>query len=221
MATIRPLRYRRLRRYVKRARLLRRRVPRMRMRYNPVPTFTETVALAPLTFNQTSTGNTTGLFQPQFLNIPQYTQYCSLYNQYCIRKCQLIFIPTYNMYDLNNPTSPTPVQAPRLVYAIQDSSLVNTPAVEDDVLQDNGAKIRMFTKPIKINFRPKACVGNSLNAGGFAATNRAGATWLTTQVASVPHNGVAFSFTTGLPPAGTPVLASVYMKLTFSLRDPK
>lgn len=198
---------------------------RMRMyrrpRYNPVPTFTESFVGNPILFNQTSAGNSTGLIQNSMSAIAQFSQYAALYNQYCIRKVTAIFVPAYNVADTNVPTSATPVDAPRMVWAIQDSAQQTTPTVESDVLQDNGAKIRMFTKPVKVTWRPRAAVADALVAGGFVANTRRGAQWYTTTNPAVPHNGLAYSFTNAVPIAGTPTLASVYFKITFSLRDPK
>lgn len=193
----------------------------MLSRYNPVPTFTETFIGNPILFNQTSPGNSTGLIQNSFNQIPQVADYTALYNQYCIKRITAIFVPAYNVADTNIPASATPVDAPRFVYAIQDSAQQTAPTVESDVLQDNGAKIRMFTKPVKVSWRPKPAVADAIVAGGFVANTRRGLQWLTTAVTSVAHNGLAYSFTNAVPIAGTPTLASVYFKVTFSLRDPK
>lgn len=190
-------------------------------RYNPVPTFTETFIGNPILFNQTSAGNSTGLIQNSLNQLPQVAEYTALYNQYCIKRITAIFVPAYNVADTNIPLSATPVDAPRMVYAIQDSAQQVAPSVESDVLQDNGCKIRMFTKPIKVSWRPKPAVADAVVAGGFVANTRRGLQWLTTAATTVAHNGLAYSFTNSVPIAGTPTLASVYFKVTFALKDPK
>lgn len=194
---------------------------RSRLAYNPVPTFTETFIGNPILFNQTSPGNSTNLIQNSLNQIPQVGDYTALYNQYCIRKITAIFVPAYNVADTNIPASATPVDAPRFVYAIQDSAQQVAPTTEADVLQDNGCKIRMFTKPVKVTWRPRPAVADALVGGGFVANTRRGPQWLTTAVTTAAHNGLAYSFTNSVPIAGTPTLASVYFKVTFSLRDPK
>lgn len=200
------------------------RVPRSNWRsrrmFNPQPMFTETLVQSPITFNATSPGNSSYLFTPTLAQIPQVAQYTALYNQYKIVKCSMLFVPAYNVADLNLPGGATPMDAPRVVWAIQDSAQSTAPANESDVLQHNGAKIRMFTKPVRVNFRPVAQVADALVSGGFVAMTRKNS-WITTTNTSVAHAGLAISFTNALPISGNPVLATCYLKITFALRDPK
>lgn len=193
---------------------------RSRLRYNTVPTFVETFKLDPITFNATAPGSTCGLIQNSLSQIPQVLQYTSLYNQYCIKKITAIFVPAYNVYD-QPAVGSSVTQAPRFVYSIQNSAVVATPAVEADVLQDNGAKIRMFTKPIKVSWVPRPSVADAQVAGGFAGVNTRGSKWYTTSDTVVVHNGLSYSFQNEIPLTGNPPIAQVYIKMTFSLRDPK
>jgi len=194
---------------------------RLSNRYNPVPTFTETFKVDPITYNETSPGNSTSQLINFIGQVPQISDYTNLYNQYCIRKVTAIFVPAYNVADLNIPAAATPVALPRMVYAIQNSAIPLNPATESDVLQDNGAKIRMFDRPIKVSWRPQPATALAQVSGGFAAVNTRGFKWFTTTDTAVVHQGLAVSFTNDVPITGTPVLAQVYIKMTFSLRDPK
>lgn len=195
---------------------------RSRLRANPVPTFTETVRLTNLNTGTTGAG-AAGLLAVSMNQIPQYTDYQALYNQYCIRSVQFIIMPEYDMYDSNN--SPTgavaAVTAPRFVYAINDSAQQTAPTTEVDVLSDNGAKIRMLDRPIKIRFRPVAQVrvtDSNSNLVYETKKNR----WLGFQDASVAHSGVAWAITQTVPNSVLALPAcNVYAKITFSLRDPK
>lgn len=193
---------------------------RSRVMYNPQPTFTETIVASPLTFNATSPGNSSYLMGVTLAQLPQVAQYQNLYNNYCIRKVQMIFVPAYNVADYNAPAAATPSAAPRMVYSIQDSSVVTTPTNEVDVLKDNGARIKMFTRPVRVTFRPTASLADALVTGGFVGVTRKNQ-WLTTSNPSVLHTGLAVAFTQDVPVSGNPVLAQVYVKITFSLKDPK
>lgn len=193
---------------------------RLSTRYNPVPTFTETFKVDPITYNETSAGNSTSQLINFIGQVPQIADYTNLYNQYCIRRVTAIFVPAYNTSDLNVPAS-IPVAIPRMVYAIQNSAIPLNPTTESDVLQDNGAKIRMFDRPIKVSWRPQPATALAQVAGGFAAVNTRGLKWFTTTDTAVVHQGLALSFTNDVPITGNPVLAQVYIKMTFSLRDPK
>lgn len=199
-------------------------------RFNPTPTFTETYVGNPIPFRIQGAGTTpggqvtaAGLIAVAMGDIPQIAQYTALYNQYCIRKVTAIMVPAYNVYD-QPAVGSSVTQAPRLVTAIQDSADQAGPTSELDVLQDNAAKIRMFTKPVKFSWRPVAQVGESLlpAGGGLVGVSRKNR-WLSTNNIVVPHNGLAYAFTTDTPPVNpdTTVLANVYFKITFSLRDPK
>lgn len=208
-------RYRGLRRNLARMRL----APRM---YNPTPTFTETFKMT--TLNGSSTGVTAGLLQTCLNYVPQVTDYTALYNQYCIRSVQFILIPAYDQYDSTNvTTNPAAITAPRLVYAINDSAQQPTPATELDVLTDNGAKIRMMDRPIRIRCRPVAQVGMSASTGGFVSETKK-TRWLSTANPEILHSGVSYAISQTIPSSlvdpNCPI-ATLYAKLTFSLRDPK
>lgn len=195
---------------------------RMRLgwRSRPTPVFTESFPGAPILVGGVGAQSPIQLIQNNVGQIPQFGDYSALYNQYQIRRVTAIFVPAYDTYQAGSPTGATGTTCPRMVYAIQDSSQQLNPTSEADVLQDNGAKIRMFNKPIKISWRPVAAAADALVQGGFASVNRK-YQWYGTTSAAVQHNGLALAFTHSLPPAGNPVLANVYYRITFALKDPK
>lgn len=194
----------------------------MKRRTNPVPTFTETIRLANLNTGTTGSG-TAGLLAVAMNQIPQVNDYAALYNQYCIKSVQLIMTPEYDQYDSNN--SPTgavaAVTAPRFVYAINDSAKQTTPTTEIDVLSDNGAKIRMLDKPIRVRFRPVAQVSLTDSNGNQVFETKKNR-WFSFTDTSVAHSGLAWAITQTVPNSVLSLPAViVYAKITFSLRDPK
>lgn len=184
------------------------------------PMFTETFVGTPIVYGGVGAAAPVQLIQNNLGQVPQVADYTALYNQYKIMKVTAIFVPAYDTYQAGTPTGATGTQAPRMVYAIQDTSQQLAPVTEADVLQDNGAKIRMFDKPVKVSWRPVSAAADALVQGGFASVNRK-SQWYGTLSTAVNHNGLAIAFTSGLPPAGNPTIANVYFKITFALRDPK
>lgn len=195
---------------------------RLRRGFNAVPTFTETIRMT--TLNGSATGVTAGLLQVAMNYVPQFGDYAALYNQYCIKSAQFILMPSYDNYDGTNvPTNPASITAPRLVYAINDSAQQTPPVTEQDVLTDNGCKIRMLDKPVRIYCRPVAQVGVSASTGGFVSESKRNR-WLSTTNGEVLHTGVSFAITQAIPsalPDPNMPIATLYAKITFSLRDPK
>lgn len=193
-----------------------------RPRFNSTPTFTETYRLRSLISN--GTGTLADLLTVRFQDIAQYAQYAALYNQYCIRSAQFILVPAYDQYgSTTDPVGPSAVSIPRLVYAINDSAQQVVPTNELDVLTDNGCKIRMLDRPIKIRCRPVAQVGMSSAVGGFVSETKK-SRWLSTVTVDTPHLGVSFCISQlvqGQNLSDLPPICTVYVKLTFSLRDPK
>lgn len=212
--------YKPRRRYVGKRRFLAQMA--LRPRFNATPTFTETFKMT--TLNGSSTGVTAGLFQTALQYVPQYADYTALYNQYCIRSVQFILIPSYDQYDSTNvTTNPAAITAPRMVYAINDSAQQPVPTSELDVLTDNGCKIRMLDKPIRIRCRPVAQVGMSASTGGFVSESKRNR-WLSTANPEILHAGVSYAISQTIPSSladpNCPI-ATLYAKVTFSLRDPK
>lgn len=187
------------------------------------PTFTETYRWSTL-YQDPSSATSTGIVKVKFDDLPQYTSYQELYNQYCIKRVTLTFVPSYNVHDsANQPTNPSAITAPRLVYAINDSAMQPIPASETDVLTDNGCKIRMLNRPVRVTFRPVAEVGVSSSQGGFVSESKR-LRWLQTSLPgqSVLHSGVAFAITQTLAnTSASDPLCVVYAKVTIGLRDPK
>lgn len=213
--------------YRRRRAAVARRVPTFRpagrmYRYLRPVTFTETYKLGELQ-NNTGSGVVTGIWKVRMLDLPQIAQYQDLYNQYCIKRAVLHIVPSYDNYDGNNlNTAPTiPMTAPRLVFAVNDSAQQPTPLTESDVLTDNGCKIKSLARPVKIAFKPVAEVAVGMSTGGFVSESKR-LRWLSTQSPEVLHAGVSYAITqfVNSVAVATPI-ASVFVKLTFGLRDPK
>jgi len=199
-----------------------------RFAYNPTPTFTETLDFG--TFSLNGTSPFLGQLYVTPSSIPQLANYQALYNQICIRKVKYYLMPAFTSYQpLADTTSANQsVSAPRLTYAIQDTAMVPSPISELDVLTDNGAKIKMFDKPIKITHTPTAWLGEVLStpsANLFTPVSQKNV-WITMGAGavgtSVKHGAINYCVVQDNPALhNTQTQWAIYAKITFSLRDPK
>lgn len=179
---------------------------------------------------------TGGVYTVQFGDIPQWTNYQQLYNQYKILSVQWTFMPRYTQYstnDQNQPLGDYRIANGRLMYAIQDTPTMQTINVETDVLKMNGVKIRDLTKPIVITHRPKPLLqlGAGVNNGSVSAQiGNNTQTFISFDGQSghpelVPHAGVAFWIVVNgdgpEPPDDLLTFYDVYAKIRFVCRDPR
>lgn len=177
------------------------------VRYNKVPSFVETFKAA----NDLSVNNAGGVLTVQFSQIPQVASYVELYKQYRINWVKAILIPDYNSYQ-SQAGGPN---APRMAFAISDTVATPAPASEADILTDNGARIRMLTRPTTITFRPVPFLQQQTAGGAPVAVNKK-MQWINTSEAAVVHGGVPFWITSAGAPDG---VVRLYYKVSFSLKD--
>jgi len=103
--------------------------------------------------------------------VPQVGSYKDLWQSYKIIKAKFTIIPkwgpeTYNEASLATLAAASLKENARFAYAIndQEDDLV-APATELEVLQDNGCRVSLFTKPIVINTRPKPLLEQQTSIG--------------------------------------------------------
>lgn len=193
-------------------------VRRRRMTFNPTPTFVETY-----NFGTIATGP--GIFQVRISDIPQIADYVNLYNQYRINWVKVTLLPRHNSYD---PSSYLATgrgnQMPRIAWAINDTPALQPPANEQDVLTDNGAKVKpivtMWTQSFKP--RPDKFTGDAAGGAGVAVREKFNQ-WLSfapLQGNNPFHNGISYYISSAVQGSDAPQF-DVYYKVSFSLRDPK
>lgn len=197
--------------------------------YNPQPTFTETFALESDNFAIQAGSGHGSVFKVAFNNIPQWQQYMNLYTQYKINWVKVIVLPSYDSKsaDLNSSTLAVgQAGMARIAYSIQDSPNEVAPASEDEVLTDNGCKIRSFGSKWSCSFRPVPDIAVSTSTG-IIPTKIRKSQWFSfddTTLANNPKHGAVTAYVTVPGTPGTEHKTyqySVYYKVNFSLRDPK
>lgn len=217
--------------YVRRARRLARPARPM---YNRMPTFSETLDAG--TLNASNSG-VAGVFNCGITSVPQWQNYSNLQTQQCIRKLEVIIVPTWTSCDLTTAIDPTTGTGglntetqPRLTYAIQDSPEEGPPANELEVLSMNGARIRVVNgRPFRLQCKPKPSVGvTNMAVGGNVGQLQRAPMWFNfpesdapSDPANVIHSGINFWSQLGQTALSLVAVAKVQYKITFSLRDPK
>lgn len=98
------------------------------------------------------------------------------------------------------------VQTPRIVYSINDDPNDSAnPTNELDVLVDNGCRIKMLARPMKIVFRPKVQLGQIGPGGSTVYTQARHRQWLPTMdpnAQNAEHFGVDWCVSIDVANAG-------------------
>lgn len=214
---------------------------------NPTPTFVETFSGKVYTrddpvegtsvINVPTGGGLGFAAKVKITDVPQHTQYETLYKQYRINWVKLYLLPAFNgaAADVNaaayNYTLPVSEQGmSRIVYSIQDSPNETFPATEQEVLLDNGCKIKAMGKKFTASFKPVPDIAQTNVNGTSIWTRQKFRQWINfdenTPRQDPLHGALtAFINTPGIAQAATGPAAVarwyVYYKVSFSLRDPK
>lgn len=197
--------------------------------FNPMPTFTETFAVARDNFSVPAGTGLGRVFKVAFNDMTQWPQYMKLYTQYKINWVKLIVLPSYDTRnaDINSGLNATGTAGQaRVVYSIQDSPNEVAPTSEAEVLTDNGCKIRTIGSKWTCSFRPVPDVAMTTSTGVIPVKIRK-SQWFNFDDTTLSNNPEHGAVTAWITVPGTPgteakqVQYTVYYKMNFSLRDPK
>lgn len=216
-----------------------RRYGRMRIRraLNPQPTFVETFHYADDNVVVPAGAGVGKAFKVRINMIPQWQQYEALYKQYRINWVKVLLIPKtdgsaadINAWSYNTSQTLAGQGLGRIAWSIQDSPNVGDPATEQEVLSDNGAKVRPLKSMWSCSFKPVPDLAME-NTGGTSVyvkqRYRQFINFITDTVGNNPMHGAVQTYIS-LP--GTAVGPSApsqtqtyycYYKVNFTLRDPK
>lgn len=192
------------------------------------PTFVETFRL--LDVISTTAAPYLDAWKVRISDIPQIAQYQTLYNQYRINWVQHMLIPNYNSEEANQAlaNSATPgfpyVGQPRIAYSIQNTPNVQPPATEQDVLEDNGCKLKVMKGIFKVAHKPVPDIAQFSNAAGATVYTKEKYKQFFNFTAVPANNPLygAVQVALTLPGGGAGYMnMSHYVKISFTLRDPK
>lgn len=194
----------------------RRMAPRRQVRrglMSKAPTFTETLALPNVP------ANNGGVFSFSIDQVPQLAQYADLYRQYKINWAQVKLICNTNSYDPMGFTQ----GMPRISWAVNDTPALVPPVNEADLLTDNGVKTRALTTQWQQSCKPTPDLSMTDAGGGLIPVRQRKSPYLNFMNAGANprHYGISYWISQSLA-GGAPVTSfDVYLKINFSLRDPK
>lgn len=174
--------------------------------------------------------NAGGVLSIRMSQVPQISQYNSLYTKYRILKAKFICLPQFNSESSDvNAAAYNQTQGAgawglgRIVTSVQDSPDQPAPVSEDDVLEDNGCKIHTGKPKLTLSCRPTP---NTLDVNGNRMTQKGKfINFVDLSVANaqdISHYGIRWWYTLPNPGGNTenrPYF--VYCKLTFQLADPR
>lgn len=182
--------------------------------FNPNPMFTETFVAG------TVAGNSGGIFNVSINQMPQVTQYSALYNQYKITSLKVMLVPDLNSFDGTQTLNGAGM--PRIAYAINDTPDDPPPVTENDILSDNGCRIRTLTSKLAIRCSPKPQRPNaSLGVEVIDTRSSPYFTFAQAGQTNPVYSGIAYWISQILSGGAVVNRFHVYYKVTFMLRDPK
>lgn len=227
----RPLRRRPLK-VLRRGALVRNRRIRRAVLSNQ-PTFVETFALPRDNMFVPVSSGSGKYFSVRIQDIPQVSSYANLYTQYRINWVKVMLIPQYNTSasdvnagEYNASVAVNSVGMARIVYSIQDSPGQTAPTTENEVLEDNGCKIKAMGSKWSCSFKPVPDITQNLASGSVIPVKAARKQWFNFDTANPTnnplHGGVkAYVSLPGTTSATAGVTWFAYYKVSFSLRDPQ
>lgn len=197
------------------------------------PTFVETFQLPRDNMFVPCNGGLGKYFAVKIQDVPQVASYANLYTQYRINWVKVMLLPIYNTQssdfnaaNYNQTSAVASAGMARIVYSIQDSPGQVAPTTENEVLEDNGCKIKPMGSKWSCSFKPVADITQDNGAGGIIPVRSARKQWFnfdTATPANNPlHGGVkAFISLPGTASDTNGISWYAYYKVSFSLRDPQ
>lgn len=212
-------------RYARVARRLPRNLGRFMMRkrlLRKFPTFTETFSYNVGPPNAPIVANVGGVLQVKIddMSANQYQSYSTLYRQYRINWVKFIIVPDWNSYDPNAAlVVANNVSQPRIAWSVDDTPGLVAPANEDDLLEDNGCKVRSLSTKWSQSCKPVPQQATGVAGGVLMRYGKAPFLSFTPGFNPL-HFGVRYFITQNIA-AGPPTVFKCIVKMNFSLRDPQ
>lgn len=192
------------------------------------PTFVETFTVPQML---TVPSNAGGVFTVRISDIPQIADYQTLYRQYRINWVKVMLLPDFastgidiNQAYQNNAAGIVSAGLPRIAWVKNTTPAVLPPAQENDVLEDNGCKVRPLRDMWTASFRPVTdkFTGDAAGGAGVAVREKfRGFLSFAALAGNNPlHYGISYwiSHQNAAPAVQT---YKVYFKVSFTLRDPQ
>ena len=159
-------------------------------------------------------------------DIPNYTEFTALFEQYMINAVEFSFVPFATAVSLSDQNVVAPYSSIPVIMRYTDYDDDNVPPTNEDDFMENGKVRRSLWKNIvKVSFRPKVLTMAYQTAltSGYSPSNKK--IWIDTNDYTVPHFGLKVMVTgAGLTNvAGTAGLSlgKLYVKIDVSFKGLK
>lgn len=154
--------------------------------------------------------------------VPNYTEFTNLFDQYCIKKVDVLVLPTFQTAGLTSNYAFVP---PWIVHA-EDNDDVNSTGSQS-LMQYSGAQFtQLFGQQQAISsmklrtITPKASVAVITSSGGNGQS--LASPWINTSNANIPHYGFKMALDqsyNGVSPGTTIAFVNIVVKYHFAFRD--
>lgn len=153
------------------------------------------------------TGTSTVFGTPFMLNqLPNYTEYTALFDQYRIAAIKITFIPRSNSSEIGSTMLP-------ILYYVSDATDATLPTSTAELYEYPRLKYKQLSKPYSLYFKPKFADAAYQGAFSGYAVNKG---WLSTASPAVQHFGLK-----GVVDVQTPTSMSLIYKFYLQFKDPK
>lgn len=136
-------------------------------------------------------------------DLPDYTKYTGLFQQFALTYVKLTVIPSANV-------NTAPASTSSMVYYAVDYDDSVAPD-QEDMLSKQGVRMKYTLRPWTVKLRPRV-LGMVYESGGTTGYSPRRHTWLSTNDATVPHYGVKMWFSTPASNMVFRVHATYYLK---------
>lgn len=159
-----------------------------------------------------SAGWTTYPFTFQLANLPAYTEFSNLFDQYRVNAVKLTFLPSVDGNDAGNVLNMTNWCYQPRIYTLIDRNGINSGAINTEALLQENTKARLIRNPLKPFSIYIKSPGVELGVGAVAGTSNLNAAtaynrWIDTSANTVSHYGAAVG---GIVPNGTTNASILY-----------
>lgn len=179
----------------KRSRVIRRRIRVSRpLRTPKFHSFKQNVELA--TIPVVAATNSFFNYIHAMVDMPQASQFLSLYDQYRLMAVRITFIPQYNSYQVGGTASTVPV-----IYTALDFDSATTPTQINTLDNYTTCRKQTFTRPHTRYYKPSPLLNTYISATTSGQANLSRKTWMNWNTSNVPYYGLIGAITAANPAA--------------------
>jgi len=156
-------------------------------------------------------------------NLPAYTEFTELFDQYKITGIKVTFMPLYRDSLLGVASTASAIATPNIWIAASDDGSQNLSTQIKAMQVQNARMISDPYKPFSIFLKPKFILETVVGLG-IAGTHSKSGGWLDTDNPNVLHYGLAIGGDSPGVPATTsfnPMVYSVFAKYYMQFKDPR